>query len=991
MIATFSITNNGTANLTVEEPMVPAGFSVAVNPVSPVPPGGSTFITIGLATDAQGTKTGEVSFTTNVSSKSPFNFTVTGRVDPPLPPPAAEIEVTGNGNDIMWGAPSWSTTNHTDFGDATESGSTVSRTYTINNIGDGSLVIGAPTVPTGFTVTTSPEGTIAPSGSATLVVRLDTAAVGEKTGVVSFSTNDPDENPFNFSIRGNVVPAAGAYAVPHTLELWDYSNESSPVLAGTMTFTGADTSLTFDDPDIHAEVGTVPVKHATTLSWNGFDWGAHRYTCAGGTNADDPGTAFYQVLIYNKPNVNWVGYPAETGFNKDVSRTFPYPFKFVMKTSGGSVIHTFQMYDGLPINSLQLNFHPQHPGTGPYDAWTEDNNKPRREHWNCAMALPWSQARTTKNAKANWWCGGVTADSLRPSQGSSYLAANGNWPHFGPSESAGNSNGTRQYRYTTKRAKWRNATATDHVLLDPYLDPPWTSLALGFTLHRVGYGYEPGNIGYFEAACAWGGPRFDRGSLPSPLIEVLSDPNHVHLADGTPSLTILQDDACWLLFNHSLHFTGNVATGAPALTINQTINAGNRATNTDAWAFSKTYYYGGPATKGGAAKSVAQLVTGRDTNGSGTDEARLARAMLYMSRDNGVLRKIWNLHSIDEHHSHQFMGSYSGFFNSPIHAWHARHCAQANAMVTNDQALGRCNFGKFPAGWWSVVSPLYDNVGTRIQAYKLMHMAICWWLANDHPHFGITRADIQAEMARFFKTFYTGVIVPRDSAASDNSPYWVGLRRFGTGIVAGFVGDSYGSPNYRLYIDQTCAGLYGIVPLMLMEQTGSMEALMTSGDSQVVDGITGYVAMLDKFAVDGILDAPHIFSKSGGPFYKKVSLTYASASDLTVANMAADWTAVNSTTEPPVGSESFLKDSAGNWAVASTQWAMVAAMWVYGMHRYLRTRFPHARSAAAVAYLDGVFDAHSAYVAAGTSERNKSQRDLRYLLPTVGKPKAPTP
>lgn len=123
---------------------------------------------------------------------------------------APEISVTGNGQNIVDGDSSPSVGDDTDFGNTTVGGSTISKTYTINNVGTATLTVGTPTVPTGFTLTASPSGTVTAGSSTTFTVRLDASVAGTKSGQVSFTTDDSDENPFNFSIIGTVVDPVSA-------------------------------------------------------------------------------------------------------------------------------------------------------------------------------------------------------------------------------------------------------------------------------------------------------------------------------------------------------------------------------------------------------------------------------------------------------------------------------------------------------------------------------------------------------------------------------------------------------------------------------------------------------------------------------------------------------------------------------------------------------------------------------------------------------------
>jgi hypothetical protein len=85
-------------------------------------------------------------------------------------------------------------------------GTPQTRTFTINNTGTAPLTLGAVTVPAGFTIVTPPAASVAAGGSTTVVVRLDASVAGNYSGTLTFTTNDSDENPFNFTISGNVNP-----------------------------------------------------------------------------------------------------------------------------------------------------------------------------------------------------------------------------------------------------------------------------------------------------------------------------------------------------------------------------------------------------------------------------------------------------------------------------------------------------------------------------------------------------------------------------------------------------------------------------------------------------------------------------------------------------------------------------------------------------------------------------------------------------------------
>jgi hypothetical protein len=93
-----------------------------------------------------------------------------------------------------------------DFGH-TASKLPVDKTFTVTNEGGEALTLSRLiSVPQGFSVR-SPfsSTTLPPAKQAEFTLRLDARRPGDFGGQVSFESNDPDENPFNFKIRGKVT------------------------------------------------------------------------------------------------------------------------------------------------------------------------------------------------------------------------------------------------------------------------------------------------------------------------------------------------------------------------------------------------------------------------------------------------------------------------------------------------------------------------------------------------------------------------------------------------------------------------------------------------------------------------------------------------------------------------------------------------------------------------------------------------------------------
>lgn len=133
---------------------------------------------------------------------------------------APEIVMTGlGGENIAAGDSSATTTDGTDFGTITAGGSTVTRTFTVTNDGDADLTTSSLSVPTGFTITEALDATISASSNDTFSVRLDNVDVGTKTGQISIDNNDADEDPYNFTITGEVSAAAASTASPQRFNI----------------------------------------------------------------------------------------------------------------------------------------------------------------------------------------------------------------------------------------------------------------------------------------------------------------------------------------------------------------------------------------------------------------------------------------------------------------------------------------------------------------------------------------------------------------------------------------------------------------------------------------------------------------------------------------------------------------------------------------------------------------------------------------------------
>jgi hypothetical protein len=95
-----------------------------------------------------------------------------------------------------------------------------SKDFIVENSGRGNLTIGNVTVPNGFTVESVSNTTIGRNGIAHIIVRCNTAAAGTFSGTLSFTNNDANENPYNFTISCTIrQPAVPDIAVINERDL----------------------------------------------------------------------------------------------------------------------------------------------------------------------------------------------------------------------------------------------------------------------------------------------------------------------------------------------------------------------------------------------------------------------------------------------------------------------------------------------------------------------------------------------------------------------------------------------------------------------------------------------------------------------------------------------------------------------------------------------------------------------------------------------------
>jgi hypothetical protein len=181
--------------------------NIATQPSGTINAGLSNTFNVENAPTAAGGWSFQISIANNDANENPYNFTVSGTASPA---PNPEMDMFDGATPIV------------DGGTLTVSGSVASvvssATLTIENNGSSVLnLTGTPRVqitgtPVNCTpvITTQPAATINAGLSDTFDVDLTPTTAGAFSFVISIDNNDPNENPYNFTVSGTAAAAPSA-------------------------------------------------------------------------------------------------------------------------------------------------------------------------------------------------------------------------------------------------------------------------------------------------------------------------------------------------------------------------------------------------------------------------------------------------------------------------------------------------------------------------------------------------------------------------------------------------------------------------------------------------------------------------------------------------------------------------------------------------------------------------------------------------------------
>lgn len=132
-----------------------------------------------------------------------------------LDPVPVEIIVEGNGVSIPHEDSTPSLLDHTDFGGVEVRGTgAATRTFTVRNSGTQDLVLNGSRLvaqegpqAADFSITALPAASVPPGGSTTFQVTFDPSGGGARTATLRIASNDADESPHVFTVRGRGLVA----------------------------------------------------------------------------------------------------------------------------------------------------------------------------------------------------------------------------------------------------------------------------------------------------------------------------------------------------------------------------------------------------------------------------------------------------------------------------------------------------------------------------------------------------------------------------------------------------------------------------------------------------------------------------------------------------------------------------------------------------------------------------------------------------------------
>lgn len=190
----FSVSNSGSATLTVSNVTLPNGFTLGTAMPLNVPPGQSSTFVVTMNTTSSASYGGQMVIADNDSAHNTLTVNISGTVSGATAPSFQLLDgataLTNGGSD------SFGTVNV---------GASDTKTFTVRNTGSASLTVSGVTLPGGYTLQSAVPLTVPAGGSTGLTVALNTSAAGSFTGPMTITDSDSANATFTVNLSGTVT------------------------------------------------------------------------------------------------------------------------------------------------------------------------------------------------------------------------------------------------------------------------------------------------------------------------------------------------------------------------------------------------------------------------------------------------------------------------------------------------------------------------------------------------------------------------------------------------------------------------------------------------------------------------------------------------------------------------------------------------------------------------------------------------------------------
>lgn len=809
----------------------------------------------------------------------------------------------------------------------------------------GTVVFGGQPAPSFAILAGNGTGTGAFAISSAGVITVADATQLDSTVTPSYTLTVQATNTEGSDTASVTVNVTAAGDAPMIVTLQDWST-GSPVEVGSLTLDQDATALTFEDTDMQAAMGTVGIRQsATSIAWGNFEFGAIAFD-AGPQCNEDGVNPLYQVLVGFKPINRWAGYPNEATWNQATDEMFPPAFKVLIKKADGTVLHTHQMRDGLPINDPSLN------ATGPHSS----SLGAIRPHVGLGSLLPWQSARPAISPNQPTFFPGMTSEAIRPS------AARQEFSSIGAVPVTGNADNVNGYLHWYWADEWPVAAQngyTGHTGTpsDPYLR---TGGSASFAAAIMsGWGYEPGAFGCHDHMTGPGGLRLDRAVLPTPYAILCTDSTYQRPKDLVP-IKDLVDAWGKTYFNFPIFYLRNVKTFdmLPNAEIMPTME----------WAQKGGYYSGAP-----------------DFGVNGTSQQVVVFGATYTgaSATTGVVREfndpagrfIWNGYSRDYLHSYNTSAWHALLLNSPMHVF-------ASKAFFNEWSLanvGQCRGKRLMQSPTAFGAANYGALFDRKMAWNFLHLVHQWKLATTNPQMGYSRLDVEDWLVTGLELLDTEWRQPIQ--ADTTTPSAVAVNRFGCSCI-----DNTASGGHAWFNNAKSQVFYMSHVIFTMKKTGCWAAVRAASASAAA-ALDWIIECMDKYCFDWILagnGATAALENDGNG--DQLGPAVASGTTLTVAHLFADW-ADHAANNPTTAT--WDKNSDGTFVTnqrSATQF--LRAQYAF-MRRDYFSEYANANLTAACSAYQAYIDARKAYIDSQATPDAKTNADHSAFYPSHGVIKAP--